>query len=170
MEENILDMPRLVSLLLITVSLLFACSPTDRQDIDLSDQIVKAPVDGIGHYVYSLSLPVTVAPGEALKIQMEWRTVGPVDPTSRYAMEVVLEGPTRQVFSVPEHRNTIGEYHLANWLSYDFPLAADMQAGTYIVGVRIRNRQGTIVPLGYKQSLAMGDTGFYRLGQLEVGD
>lgn len=154
---------------LILCLMVTGCGNDDRQDIDLSDAVVERPVDGVGHYVYALNLPRTVAAGEAFEAQMEWRTVGSVDPNARYTMDVVLEGPERKVWSIPSGANTVGELHLANWLSYDFEVPADFPAGTYDFGVRLRNanRDFEEVPLGYEASLSMED-GFYRLAQITV--
>ncbi|MBB4077738.1 hypothetical protein GGR28_000339 [Lewinella aquimaris] len=148
----------------------FACgSNGNRQDIDLSDQVVESPVDGVGHYVYALNLPETITAGEKFEVQMEWRTVGSVDPNARYTMDVTLAGPATKVYSVPSGANTVGELHLANWLSYRFDVPADFSPGTYMVGVRLRdaNRDLQEVPLGYKESLNMSD-GFYRLGSVDL--
>ncbi|THH41254.1 hypothetical protein [Neolewinella litorea] len=148
---------------------LFGCDSGNRQDIDLSDSVVEQPVDGVGHYVYAINLPHTVSAGESFEAQMEWRTVGSVDPNARYTMDVVLEGPERKVWSIPSGANTVGELHLANWLSYNFDVPSEFPAGNYVFGVRLRNanRDFEEVPLGYQSQLEMGD-GFYRLAQIEV--
>ncbi|WP_157974611.1 hypothetical protein [Lewinella sp. IMCC34183] len=146
-----------------------ACTNENQQAIDLSDDVVERPVDGVGHYVYALNLPRTVAPGERFEVQMEWRTVGSVDPNARYTMDVVLEGPQRKAWSIPAGANTVGELHLANWLSYPFEVPADFTAGEYRLGVRLRNerRDGEEVPMGYVADRKM-DEGFYRLAELRV--
>ena len=156
-------------LLLPLLALLISCSPNDRQEVDLSDQVVERPVDGVGHYIYALSLPTSVAAGEDLDVQMEWRTVGSVDPNARYTMEVILKGAKQKVYAIPSGANTVGELHLANWLSYDFAVPADFPAGPYELGVRLRdaNRDSREVPLGYQDELKMGD-GFYRLAELNI--
>lgn len=159
-------MTRLTVLLFFLLST--ACDRSDRQEIDLSDAVLEVPSDGIGHYVYALSLPVAVSPGNNLDVQMEWRTVGPVDPTSRYAMEVILDGPDQNIYTVRENENTVGEYHLANWFSYDFLVPPDFRSGTYAVGVRLRDKDGNVIPLGYTDDLRMPLSGFYRLGQVLV--
>lgn len=150
----------------------FSCgSNADRQNIDLSDAVVDRPVDGVGHYVYALSVPNSVVAGEEFEIQMEWRTVGSVDPNARYTMDIILQGPDTKVYSIPSGANTVGELHLANWLSYPLTVPADFAAGTYTVGVRLRdsNRDFAQVPLGYKEERAMSE-GFYRLAAIEITD
>ncbi|NJB85599.1 hypothetical protein GGR26_001344 [Lewinella marina] len=146
-----------------------ACGPDNRQDIDLSDLVVEQPVDGVGHYVYAINLPQSVAAGESFDAQMEWRTVGGVDPNARYTMDVVLEGAERKEWSIPSGANTVGELHLANWLSYTFEVPASFPAGNYTFGVRLRdaNRDLEEVPLGYLEELRMDD-GYFRLGEIEV--
>ncbi|MCP9237769.1 hypothetical protein [Lewinella sp. JB7] len=156
-----------------TLILLFcclACGPGgERQEIDLSDSVVENPVDGVGHYVYALNLPEVISAGEKFEVQMEWRTVGSVDPNARYTMDIILDGPSTKVYSIPAGANTVGELHLANWLSYTFDVPEAFPVGNYTVGVRLRdaNRDLREVPLGYKESLAMDD-GFYRLGEVEL--
>ena len=160
--------PPLLSLLLSFA--LISCGPPNRQDLDLSDFVVEKPSDGIGHYVYAINLPASVAAGGRLDAQMEWRTVGSVDPNSRYAMDVVLDGPGRTEFTVPADANTVGELHLANWLSYNFDVPADLAPGSYQFGVRLRDerRDNGVVPLGYREDLRMGEDGFYRIATVEV--
>ncbi len=143
------------------------CGPAN-QNIDLSDQVDDHPADGIGHYVYALTLPTTVAAGKTLPLAMEWRTVGPVDPTSRYELDILLDGPARKVYQYLPSNNTIGEYHLSNWQTYRLDVPADFPAGTYAVAVAISQPDGTPVPLGFKQSLKY-DQDFYRIATIEVG-
>ena len=140
-----------------------------RQEIDLSDSVVEKPVDGVGHYVYALSVPERIESGKSFEVQMEWRTVGSVDPNARYTMDLILTGPDTKIYSLPSGANTVGELHLANWLSYPIPVPADFSAGTYDLGVRLRdeNRDGQQVPLGFKPALEMQD-GFYRLAKVEL--
>lgn len=163
-----LFLPRCLTLLALLLFLL-ACGPDNRQDLDLSDDVVEQPADGVGHYVYAINLPVAVAAGEKFEAQMEWRTVGSVDPNARLTMDVVLDGPQRKIWSLPAGANTVGELHLANWLSYPFTVPADFPAGSYAFGVRLRDerRDGQEVPLGYVRDRAMAE-GFYRLADLEV--
>ena len=158
------------ALLLLLLGGILSCSDaTNRQEIDLSDSVLTNPVDGVGHYVYALSLPREVAAGEDLDVQMEWRTVGGVDPNARYTMDVKLAGPAEKVFSIPSGANTVGELHLANWLSYDFAVPADFPVGDYTLAVRLRDsaRDFAEVPLGYRGDLRMSD-GFYRLAGFTV--
>ncbi len=158
--------------LLILLPLLSACTGSEgRQQIDLSDSVVERPVDGVGHYVYALSLPTQVAAGETFEVQMEWRTVGSVDPNARYTMDLLLSGPRTKVYSLPSGANTVGELHLANWLSYPIQVPEDFTSGTYALGVRLRNekREGQQVPLGFRSELEMPD-GFYRLAGIELTD
>lgn len=154
---------------LLIGSLLFACASGDRQEIDLSDSVVDEPVDGVGHYVYALSLPRTVAAGEDFDAQMEWRTVGSVDPNARYTMDAILTGPETKVYSLPSGANTVGELHLANWLSYTFRVPENFPAGTYTFGVRLTDEvgDGGEVPLGFLPELEIAD-GFFRLADIEV--
>ncbi len=155
--------------LLLPLFLLLSCGPKDRQDLDLSSEVVDAPLDGIGHYVYALNLSERVAAGTQMDVQMEWRTVGPGDPKSRYTMEVVLDGTTRKVYTVSANANTVGELHISNWHSYFFDIPADFPLGEYTLGVRIRDEEkdGLIVPLGYVAAREMGE-GFYRLAEVEI--
>ena len=143
--------------------LLAACTP-ENQLTDLSEHIEPNPSDGIGHYVYALTASPTVAPGESYNVGMEWRTVGPADPTSsgRYTMDLQLTGPTTKVYTVGPSANTIGEYHLTNWLEHRFAIPADFPQGEYQVGVRVRDAEGAVVPLGYVADRALGE-GFYLL-------
>lgn len=166
-----LFIPFIFGLTLIGATMLSCGSNADRQHIDLSDSVVERPVDGVGHYVYALSIPNSVAAGEEFEVQMEWRTVGSVDPNARYTMDVLLKGPQEKIYSIPSGANTVGELHLANWLSYTFGVPADFPPGNYELGVRLRdsNRDLREVPLGYQPDLAMAD-GFYRLGTLAVRD
>lgn len=159
---------------LLPLILLLACEDPNRQDIDLSDRVVERPSDGVGHYVYALSLPRTVAPGEEFEVQMEWRTVGSVDPNARYQMDVILKGETdEKVYSIPAAANTVGELHLANWLSYEFEVPENFPAGEYTLGIRLRDalddsaQPDLFVPLGYRRELDMAD-GFSRLASLAV--
>ena len=135
----------------------------------MSDQVVAQPSDGIGHYVYALSLPTAVAAGEEFEVQMEWRTVGSVDPNARYTMNALLLGPDRKVYSVPAGANTAGEVHLANWLSYRFEVPSDFTPGDYTFGIKLTDEVGDRgeVPLGFKPELRMAD-GFFRLADLTV--
>ncbi|CAH1000164.1 hypothetical protein LEM8419_01311 [Neolewinella maritima] len=153
-----------------TLFLLFSCSgPVDRQEIDLSDQVVAQPVDGVGHYVYAMSIPKEVAVGTKLDAQMEWRTVGSVDPNARYTMDIQFSGPDNKIYSYPSGANTVGELHLANWLSYDLLIPPDFTPGAYTFGVRLRdsNRDFEAVPLGYRTDL-LGTDGFYTLAEFAV--
>ena len=161
---------KLATLYFVLLFLYTSCADSsNRQEIDLSDSVVQNPVDGVGHYVYAMSMPREVAPGEQLDVQMEWRTVGSVDPNARYTMDVRLSGPAQKEFEVPAGANTVGELHLANWLSYDFEVPEDFPAGDYVLAVRLRDsaRDFAEVPLGYREELRMGD-GFYRLGEFTV--
>ncbi len=161
---------KLVVLFLPFVLLLPACSDSaNRQEIDLSDAVTENPADGVGHYVYAMNMPREVSPGEDLDVQMEWRTVGSVDPNARYTMDVRLIGPARKDFSIPSGANTVGELHLANWLSYDFAVPENFPAGDYVLAVRLRDsaRDFQEVPLGYRDERLVGD-GFYRLGEFRV--
>lgn len=156
-------------LLLLPFLFLSACGPTDRQDLDLSDFVIQDPADGVGHYVYAINLPESVPAGTTFEAQMEWRTVGSVDPNARYTMETILLGPDRKTYAIPSGANTVGELHLANWLSYRFAVPPDFAPGTYDFGVRLRDELGSAgtVPLGYRDELAMED-GYYRLATLKV--
>ncbi|WP_020567853.1 hypothetical protein [Neolewinella persica] len=147
-----------------------ACnSGTGRQEIDLTDQTSANPVDGIGHYVYALSLPQSIKAGNTLEIQMDWRTVGPADIRKRYDMEVRLNGPASKVFRVDQSLNTVGEANLINWINYFFPLPSDFPTGTYQVEVRLldETREGGVVPLGFRPEMAVGD-GFYQVATVLV--
>ena len=154
---------------LLTLACLLSCTDVERRSIDLSDQIDSQPSDGIGHYVYALSLPKSVAAGEDFGVQMEWRTAGSVDPNARYTMNAILSGPDRKVYTVPAGANTAGEVHLANWLSYDFTVPSDFTPGNYTFGIKLTDEvsDGGDIPLGYKAELRMAD-GFYRLADIEV--
>ena len=156
-------------LFLLLLTCLFACSDADRRSIDLSDQVVSEPEDGVGHYVYALSLPAAVAAGDDFEVQMEWRTVGSVDPNARYTMNAILLGPDRKVYSVPAGANTVGEVHLANWLSYDFAVPADFTPGDYVFGIKLTDEvgDGGDVPLGFLPEMRMAD-GFFRLADIAV--
>lgn len=140
-----------------------------RQNIDLSDAVAERPVDGIGHYVYALSLPERVSAGQPMDIQMEWRTAGSVNPNARYVMDIRLTGPATKDYSVASSANTVGELHLNNWLSHRFRIPNDFPAGTYTVGVRLRDEKQSMatVPVGYQPDRAMTD-GFWRLASIEV--
>lgn len=155
---------------LLLLSLLTTCnSNTPRQEIDLSEKTITNPSDGIGHYVYALSLPEATVAGETLEIQMDWRTVGPADWRKRYVMEVRLNGPASEVYKVDKALNTVGEANIINWINYFFPVPADFPAGTYDLEVRLldETREDGVVPLGFREDLAVGD-GFYRVASLEV--
>ncbi len=155
---------------LILLPLLSACSrSSERQDIDLSDAVVVQPEDGVGHYVYALSIPAQITAGESFEVQMEWRTVGSVDPNARYTMDLLLSGPQTQVYSLPSGANTVGELHLANWLSYPIHVPEFFTPGVYTLGVRLRDekRDGQRVPLGFKPELILPD-GYYRLAQVAL--
>jgi uncharacterized protein YfaS (alpha-2-macroglobulin family) len=157
-------------LLFLFLCCLYDCGPGgNRQDIDLSDHTVQSPEDGVGHYVYALNLPESVRPGEDLDVQMEWRTVGGVDPNARYTMEIRVSGPATKVYTIPSGANTVGELHLANWLNYDFAIPDDFPAGDYTLGVRLQdaNRNLREVPLGFEPELRL-DEGFYRLAGFTV--
>ena len=161
---------KFASLLIIHCLLATGCGDAaNRQEIDLSDSVVQNPVDGVGHYVYAMSMPREVAPGEELEVQMEWRTVGSVDPNARYTMDIRMSGPAAKDFAIPSGANTVGELHLANWLSYDFEVPQDFPTGEYVLAVRLRDsaRDFAEVPLGYREELRMKD-GFYRLGEFTV--
>jgi hypothetical protein len=148
------------------------CGPGgERQDIDLSEEVVTTPADGVGHYVYALNLPVSRTPGSDLDVQMEWRTVGGVDPNARYTMDIRISGPASKTYSIPAGANTVGELHLSNWLNYDFTIPADFPTGTYELAVRLRdaNRDLREVPLGYRDNRKLDD-GFYRLASFELTD
>ena len=156
---------------LLLLSLLCSCGPADRQDLDFSDRVAERPADGIGHYIYALNLPQRVAPGGRLDVQMEWRTVGPVDPKSRYDMDLLLTGPARHEFTVKADANTVGELHLANWMNHYFTVPAELPPGRYVLGVRLRDarRDGAVVPLGYRDEFRIPNTeGYYRLAELEL--
>ena len=157
----------LLPLLLLAIC---ACQPaTPRQEIDLTDRVVTTPEDGIGHYVYALSLPERVAPGGTLDVQMDWRTVGPADGRRRYAMEVLLDGPARKDYTIRENENTVGEINLINWFNHDFAVPANFPAGEYTVAVRLLDatNNNETVPLGFEPELALGD-GFYRIATVAV--
>jgi len=156
----------LISLLLI----LTACnSGTGRQEIDLTDRTISNPTDGVGHYVYALSLPESIAAGETLEIQMDWRTVGPADMRKRYDLELRLNGPASKVYRVDKSLSTVGEANLVNWINYFFDIPADFPAGSYDVEVRLvdETRAGGFVPLGFHEKMAVGD-GFWRVANLTV--
>ena len=159
------------SLILLGFCTLLACGRANQQEIDLSDYVIEEPVDGVGHYVYALNLPQEVRPGERFEAQMEWRTVGSVDPNARYTMEVILSGPAEKTYAIPSGANTVGELHLANWLSYPFRVPDDFAPGTYDFGVRLRDELGNrgAVPLGYRPELAMED-GYFRLARITVSN
>lgn len=150
---------------------LFACnSGTGRQEIDLTEQTTTNPADGIGHYVYALSLPESIEAGKTLEVQMDWRTVGPADMRKRYDMEVRLSGDaTSKVYLVNKSQNTVGEANLVNWINYYFPVPTDFPLGNYEVEVRLldESRTGGVVPLGFREELATGD-GFYRVARILV--
>ena len=157
------------SLLFVLLTCVLSCDTTERRSIDLSDQVVSEPSDGVGHYVYALSLPATVAAGDDFEVQMEWRTVGSVDPNARYTMNAILIGPDRKVYTVPAGANTAGEVHLANWLSYNFEVPADFTPGDYVFGIKLTDEvgDGGDVPLGFLPELQMAD-GFFRLADIQV--
>ena len=158
-----------IFLLFVLLLLLTACSNGNRQEIDLSDRVVANPADGLGHYVYALSLPQQVAPGELLSVEMDWRTVGPADGRKRYALDVLLEGPARKVYPIRANENTVGEINLINWFGYSFPVPRDFPAGDYVLGVRLRDvaENDRVVTLGFDPELALAD-GFYRVAGLKV--
>lgn len=158
-----------LSLISITCTLVSCSTDPNIHFIDLSEAVVEKPEDGVGHYVYALSLPYRVSPGEDLSIQMEWRTVGGVDPNARYTMDLILQGPSTKTYEVPSGANTVGELHLANWLSYDFEVPQDFPTGEYTIGVRLRDasRDLATVPLGFRAERAMDD-GFYRVATVEI--
>ena len=139
------------------------------RSIDLSDRVVEKPPDGIGHYVYALSLPEVAEVGEAFEVQMEWRTVGGVDPNARYTLDVRLVGPARRTYSFPAGANTVGELHLANWFSHAFAVAADFPVGEYDLEVRLRdaNKDDAQVPLGFDPQMITTE-GYYRLATLRL--
>lgn len=150
--------------------LLTACnSGTGRQEIDLTESTISNPTDGVGHYVYALSLPESIAAGETLEIQMDWRTVGPADMRKRYDLELRLNGPASKVYRVDKSLNTIGEANLVNWINYFFPIPADFPAGSYSVEVRLVDeaRAGGFVPLGFKIDMKNGD-GFWRVAKIRI--
>lgn len=157
----------------LIIGLLFAfysCgSNAGMQTIDLSDKVVVKPADGVGHYVYAMSIPETVRVGEKFEAQMEWRTVGGVDPNARYTMDVILLGGASKIYEIPAGANTVGELHLANWFSYSFLVPADFPAGEYVFGVRLRDAERDFrqVPLGFDSDLEMKD-GFYRLASVDL--
>lgn len=159
----------LALILLLCTPIIFgtvACGPA-KQNIDLSDHVNDRPADGIGHYVYALTLPTSVAAGETLPLAMEWRTVGPVDPTARYGLDILLDGPARKVFHYLPSNNTIGEYHLSNWQTYRLDVPVDFPEGSYAVAVAINQPNGTPVPLGFDRSLKF-EQDFYRIATIKV--
>ncbi|NJC25497.1 hypothetical protein [Neolewinella antarctica] len=144
----------------------FSCDKSEL--VDLSQYTVKKPADGIGHYVYALTMPPSIQRGEKLPLAMEWRTVGPAVPQAQqYDMEVRLSGPETKTYFVNSAANTIGEYHLTNWLQYDFVIPSDFPAGEYVVSVRIMDEDGAPQVLGYKDDRLVGES-FYRLTTLRV--
>ena len=161
-------MVRYFLLLIAATFALLSCTP-EQQLTDLSAYVNSNPSDGLGHYVYAITAAPTVTPGSNYNIGMEWRTVGPADPTSsgRYIMDVQLAGPATKVFTVGPSANTIGEYHLTNWLEHRFAIPADFPVGEYQVGVRVRDAEGAVVPLGFVEGRAMGE-GFYLLTSVLV--
>lgn len=157
-------------ILLLFLGTLWSCYGAEgRQNIDLSDAVAERPVDGIGHYVYALSLPERVEAGRPMDIQMEWRTAGSVDPNARYVMDIRFSGPATKDYTVASSANTVGELHLNNWLSHRFVVPDDFPEGTYTVGVRLRDEKNNLatVPVGYRQERAMED-GFWRLADFAV--
>lgn len=146
---------------------LCTCGRAPQETINLSDRIVGQPTDGIGHYVYALTLPATIAPGETLPLAMEWRTVGPVDPTARYALDILLDGPERKVFSYAPSNNTVGEYHLTNWQTYRLKIPTDFTAGEYTVAVGIKDTNGEPVILGFKNDMIYEEH-FYEVAEVTV--
>lgn len=161
-------MSRIIYLLLAVLFISCEGNP-NRQEIDLSDRVIENPDDGVGHYVYALALPKTTTPGEDFEVQMEWRTVGGVDPNARYTMDLVLTGPDRKEYEFPAGANTVGELHLANWLSYRLDVPAGFEPGNYALGVRIRdaNKNFQRVEMGFVDELKI-EEGFYELAHLEV--
>lgn len=147
--------------------LLVSCDRDDFQQIRLADQTVTKPADGIGHYVFAATLPHTVTPGITLPLAMEWRTIGPVDPTARYALTILLAGPTQKTYRYAPSNNTVGEYHLSNWQTYNLKIPADFPAGTYTVAVGIESTEGESIVLGFQPDLLLRD-GFYRIAEVGV--
>ncbi|TXF89625.1 hypothetical protein FUA23_09230 [Neolewinella aurantiaca] len=155
---------------LLLLSLLSACnSGTGRQEIDLTERTIANPADGVGHYVYALSLPESIAAGETLEIQMDWRTVGPADMRKRYDLEMRLNGPSTKIYRVDKSLNTVGEANLVNWINYFFDVPANFPAGSYSVEVRLldETRVEGFVSLGFQQDMAAGD-GFWRVAEIEI--
>lgn len=151
---------------LALVLVLCTCGPA-QHTVDLSDRIVEKPADGIGHYVYALTLPTTVAPGKTLPLAMEWRTVGPVDPTARYALTILLDGPDRRTYRYAPSNNTVGEYHLSNWQTYRLDIPETFAAGTYAVAVGIEDTEGIPVVLGFEKTMVY-EGRFYRVAEVVV--
>ncbi len=150
---------------LLAASLLLTC---DRSALtDLSEYAAKTPEDGIGHYVYALTAPETVAPGDKYNIAMEWRTVGPADPTASYGLDVRLKGPDTKVYNIAPSANTVGEYHLTNWLEYHLAVPQGFPPGDYTVSVRVIDGDQRSLPLGFKEELREDD-GYYRITSVRV--
>lgn len=145
---------------------ILSCGPA-QNTINLSDRVVENPADGIGHYVFALTLPTTMVPGATLPLAMEWRTVGPVDPTARYALEILLDGPDRKVYRYTPSNNTVGEYHLSNWQTYRLKIPSAFTPGEYTVAVAIENSNGQPVTLGFEKDMVY-EGSFYRVAQVMV--
>lgn len=146
---------------------LCTCGRAPQETINLSDRIVEQPADGIGHYVFALTLPGTVAPGESLPLAMEWRTVGPVDATARYALNILLDGPERKVYRYAPSNNTVGEYHLSNWQTYRLAIPEGFAAGKYAVAVSIENSNDKPVALGFEKDMIY-EGSFYLIAEVTV--
>ena len=82
-------------------------------------------------------------------------------------MDVQLQGPNTKVYTVGASANTIGEYHLTNWLEHSFPIPVDFPTGEYTVAVRIRDENGILQPLGFTDERKL-DKGFYLLTSVTV--
>ena len=154
-------------LLAIVLGLNVGCSPGRQQLTDLSDRVARTPADGIGHYVYALTAAETVEPGTNYKIGMEWRTVGPAKPNQRYSMDIRLRGPATKIYEVSSAANTIGEYHLTNWLEHSFPISPGFPTGSYEVEVRVIDLDGVTQELGYREEFKRTE-GFYALTSVVV--
>jgi hypothetical protein len=131
-----------------------------RQNIDLSDAVIERPVDGIGHYVYALSLPEKVGAGRPMDIQMEWRTAGSVDPNARYVMDVRFSGPATKDYSIASSANTVGELHLNNWLSHRFQVPTNFPPASIPLAFGCGTRKKVWPPCQWDTSL----TGRWKMG------
>ena len=154
-------------LLAVVLSLPFSCSPGQQQLTDLSNRVAATPADGIGHYIYALTAAEAVDAGSNYRIGMEWRTVGPAKPNQRFAMDIRLRGPATKIYEVSSAANTIGEYHLTNWLEHSFPVPPDFPAGLYEVEVRISDLNKVLQELGYRDEFKRTE-GFYALTTVAV--